>query len=270
MHFYFTEYNKCYDTKDSIVLYILNGGIVHNMSNEMPLKLVVPSYYDNPNLKAQKGVLSYWQIDMPARNEEGHDFSKYPIDKRPLTQQLEEHDLGYDSDHINVLFRVEIDINECGYIYSTVNKLGYNAAKLFPGYDGVAQKLEEDNIYLEFCKWLDGKRAGEYKCCLSMYNSAVADSENQDGISIEDFAEKYNISKIAITLRKRAESFLETLPAKRQEIILATISHLPNGYITALEEENSYCLRVLDYHVVYDITDDGIIVYDIEQDEDTP
>ena len=169
-----------YDTLDNLIIWILNGGLIHSMTkdrnskgipimkdgvwqetiiNPLPLKVVVPPYYDNPNLNAQKGVLSYWEVEMPSRAEEdsrGHEF--YPIDRRPLDELLQGYDLGYDSSHIDILYRVELDISECAYMYSVMNDLGYNAAKLFPGYAGVKQKMEEDDIHWRFCKWLETER----------------------------------------------------------------------------------------------------------------
>jgi hypothetical protein len=149
-----------FDCSDKMVIWILNGGLIHEMKKGFPLKLVVPPYYDNPNLNAQKGVLSYWEIVLPSRKEE--DANNYgrglPIDKRSLDVQLQEHDFGQDSDHLNMLYRVEIDINECGYAYSVISNLGYHAAKLFPGYDGVEKKLREDSIWREFEVWLQQRK----------------------------------------------------------------------------------------------------------------
>lgn len=119
----------------------------------------MPPYYDNPNLNAQKGVLSYWEIEMPSRAEENaRAYQDFPIDKRPLDELLQTFDLGYQSDHINILYRIEIDINECGYMYQVMNDLGINAAKLFPGYDGVRRKMLEDNIMGEHHRWFQERR----------------------------------------------------------------------------------------------------------------
>ena len=169
-----------YDCNDTMVIWLLNGGLIHSMTKEnniesiptmidgertqavinpLPLKLVVPPYSDNPNLNAQKGVLSYWQINMPSRPDEiarGH--QNFPIDKRSLDELLRTFDLGYKSDHINILYRIELDINECGYMYSVMNDLGYNAAKLLPGYDGVKRKMQEDNIMQEFLGWFQKRQ----------------------------------------------------------------------------------------------------------------
>jgi hypothetical protein len=171
-----------HDSSDVMVIWMLNGGLIHSMSTErregvpeivngelkktvvnpLPLKLVVPPYYDNPNLNAQKGVLSYWQIDMPSRNDELNCGSQsFPIDKLPLNEMLGTFELGYNSDHIDILYKAELNINECGEMYRIMNSLGYNAAKLFPGYDGVKRKMQEDDICQEFFAWLQKKQCQE-------------------------------------------------------------------------------------------------------------
>ena len=168
-----------YDCNDSIIIWVLNGSIIHEMTREIPLKLVVPPYFDNPNLNAQKGVLSYWEIEMPCRKEEDallHQRKSPSVDRRPLDQQLREHDLGYESDHINILYRIELPIYECGVMYSDMNDLGYNAAKLFPGYDGVNRKMIEDDLHGEFSRWLQSEKCK--KCTLN--KCKILDEDEQE------------------------------------------------------------------------------------------
>jgi len=255
--------DNSYDTNDSIVIYILNGGKVHEMAQKIPLKLIVPSYYDNPNLKAQKGVLSYWQVDLPIRSEEGIASCKHSIDIKPLTQLLEEHDLGYKSEHIKILYKVEIAINECGYIYSVMDKLGYNAARLFPGYDGVNRKLEEDELYLEFCSWINGQNVDEYNLCNEMYNNAVLCTENQKSILLDELASKYKLPKMVFEIKEKARKFLELLSDEDIKLLLLNIYDLPNGNTTPLNKKDSYCVHIYKWAIVYDMTPKKLTVYDI-------
>lgn len=75
---------------DNMVIWALDAsGIqvneqhIYTMGKETcPLKLVVPSYYPNANLKAQKGVLSYWKI--LARRED-----KKVVDRTPLDELIQ-------------------------------------------------------------------------------------------------------------------------------------------------------------------------------------
>lgn len=167
-----------FDCSDSLVIWALNGGLLHSMTKPLPLKIVVPSYYDNPNLNAQKGVLTYWEIEMPSRTEEdakGH--LNFPVSRKPLNELISEYDLGYESDHIDILFRIEVDVCRCERIYSVVNSMSYNAARLFPGYNGVVQKIEEDNIAFEFNRWLNNKRCED--CPHNQPASSGQEDENK-------------------------------------------------------------------------------------------
>ena len=258
-----------YDEKDSIVIYILNGGMIHQMTRELPLKLVVPSYYDNPNLKAQKGVLSYWQIDMPARNEEGYNPDTYPLDKRSLTEQLEEHDLGYDSDHINILYRIEIDINECGWIYSVVSKMGYHAASLFPGYDGVTQKLEEDDLHLEFCQWLRNKSNRKFKKSTERYNNVKSELSKTEPITVDNIFKHYEVPSLNINILPCVEELLSSLPLEDKTTLISNIAILPNLGGIMLGEDDGYLTKIDKWSIMYDLSTDILTIYDIfEEVED--
>ena len=43
-------------------------------------------------------------------------------------------------------------------MYQVMNDLGFNAAKLFPGYDGVKRKMLEDDIMREHNMWFQERR----------------------------------------------------------------------------------------------------------------
>ena len=139
-----------YDCKDYMVIWALNSGSLQrpNVSgNLIPLKLVVPPYNDNENLNAQKGILSYWEIELPCRKDEDDDIKQgkpaLPTDRRPLDQLITEHDL---TKKTVMLYKFEIPVIECLNMYTTLKFLGYTAAKLFPGYSGVARQMKEENI----------------------------------------------------------------------------------------------------------------------------
>ena len=54
----------------SIVIWALNAGLIHEFIRGFPLKIIVPPYHNNANLNAQKGVMSYWEVEMPSKDEE--------------------------------------------------------------------------------------------------------------------------------------------------------------------------------------------------------
>ncbi len=57
--------NDLTSDEDNIVIWAVNYRDIELSKNTKfpcPLKFVVPSYSDNPNLNAQKGILTYWEI----------------------------------------------------------------------------------------------------------------------------------------------------------------------------------------------------------------
>ena len=136
---------------DKLIVWALNAQCVegikkNNPTLPMPLKFVVPSYHDNPNLGAQKGVLSYWEKYV----KEGELTDRRPLDELLEAHLREKEDLmkqfygtsimGVDP----VMYRFEIPVSQCTDIYSELAKLGYSMARLFPGYRGVTDELREE------------------------------------------------------------------------------------------------------------------------------
>ena len=132
---------------EKMVMWALNADIVTNMSisNKLPMRLFVPSYSENPNLNSQKGILSIWNITLPPCYEKGKlNIHVNPVDRTPLDKLLVDfplHDAGF-----NVLYRITLPCSECSKIYSYLAKIGYNASRLFPGYDGIVKQIEEEKM----------------------------------------------------------------------------------------------------------------------------
>ena len=130
-----------FDCNDSMVIWALNAGRLHRpggLGKSIPLKLVIPPYNDNQNLNAQKGILSYWEIRLPDRKQEDLNMQQFPIDRSPLNKLIREYDT---SDATVMLYKMKIPVTECFFIHTTLKSLGYTAAKLFPGYSGVARQM---------------------------------------------------------------------------------------------------------------------------------
>lgn len=98
------------------------------------LDFFVPNYADNPNLRAQSGVLSY----IHAYNMDG-EFSAKPIDKL-----IVEHYKDTEPSNERFLTKLIFSTKDAVSTFKYLRNIGYHAAKLFPGYDGVMRKLEED------------------------------------------------------------------------------------------------------------------------------
>lgn len=140
---------------DTIVIWALNAHYIQFLqptTSRIPLNFVVPPYHDNPNLNAQKGVLSYWEVDVPSGMEQAKELQKGIVrltDRTPLNDLLQK----YCDEHpgkdgpFTLLYKLEIPVADCVVAYEYLRELGYTAAKLFPGYDGVVKKMDEDAIF---------------------------------------------------------------------------------------------------------------------------
>ena len=134
--------NSTYDSNDSIVIWALNSDYIqflYNTENQIPIKFVVPAYFNNPNINAQKGVLSYLEC-----NRE-NTFSTNNTNRTPLDVILEDYCDRFQNvdQNITLLYKFELPISECLSAFKAINDLGYTAAKLFPGYNGVSETIND-------------------------------------------------------------------------------------------------------------------------------
>lgn len=127
-------------------------------SRKMPLNFVVPSYYNNSNLNAQKGILSYWDSEPLISEYKGNEkiFSKL-VDKTPLNRQLKfflynEYEIEFFD---RVLLKIYVSSSESIKIAKYLFNTGYNSSKLFPGYGGIVKSIEEEKLIREAEKILN-------------------------------------------------------------------------------------------------------------------
>jgi len=142
--------NKLQDN-DKMVIWALNSEKIQSRKPtvaKIPLNFVVPSYYNNPNLNAQKGVLTYWEIDVDCAFTEIKKFQNNtpskPIDRTPLNDLLNLFCKEGDDDHVILLYKFEFPVTDCRFVYDIIQQFGYSAASIFPGYSGVTKKIEDD------------------------------------------------------------------------------------------------------------------------------
>ena len=125
----------------------------------IPIYSVIPPYYANPNVNAQKGILLYQKtryLDFNIKlkkikeweNSEEYKIFKLPLDKlvkRYINEELAK-ELGIKSLFYKFVIPQEEVPNMMEYLY----KLGYDASKIFPGYYGVTKKILEQNRLYTF------------------------------------------------------------------------------------------------------------------------
>ena len=136
--------------KDVMVIWALNAQF-YQMCHprpivQAPLAFVVPSYSDNPNVRAQKGILSHWRIEVPGTRSGSTGMQLKKIDRTPLDQLLAKDCASPFYNQMVMLYKFIIPQEEMVNMYHYVHKMGYGAASLFPGYAGVVKEITENKI----------------------------------------------------------------------------------------------------------------------------
>jgi FRG domain len=101
------------------------------------LRFVTAAAATNPNLHAQEGVFTTWQDDIGF-----YDSKPRPVDDRPLDELLEQM-IGRYPITIPAFHKFTLPITEAPRLLEICFAHGYTAAKLFPGYKGAAQHIQE-------------------------------------------------------------------------------------------------------------------------------
>ena len=102
----------------------------------IPLKFIKPSYYGNPNLGAQKGLFTLWEFvsDEQRKNE----VEVTPLDTFLINKAI---------DNQTLLYKLTLPTKFVLYLYVMLRNLGYDASRIFPGYNGISQLISEDLLY---------------------------------------------------------------------------------------------------------------------------
>lgn len=143
--------NIKYPVKDDIVIWAidyLNLERAHNNCPDMspPIRFVISNYSNNPNLCAQKGILSYWEYKK--LNDECNDY----VCRKSLDELLQHFKCNYYFFDINpVMYKIILPSSENVTILNHISSMGYDASRIYPSYDGVKKKIEE-TIMLEKAK----------------------------------------------------------------------------------------------------------------------
>lgn len=108
-----------------------------------PIKFYVPKYIGNKRIKQQKGLLTYREIS----NFQSQRFNKYveePFDKVVLDYfEKISSKRNITQDGVQ-LFKMTFPTDRAVAEFKMLSENGYNAASIFSEYEGVVQKLKED------------------------------------------------------------------------------------------------------------------------------
>jgi len=142
---------------DSMVVWALNAANIqvneqhiYTMGKDTcPLKIVVPPYYANANLNAQKGVLTYWKVT--TKRDEYKEVDRTPLDE--LIKSIPYHHRK----EKNLLYKFKLSNKFSPEVYKWLKYLGVSAARIYPGYDGIVRQMEEDKMYQATVSMLNTK-----------------------------------------------------------------------------------------------------------------
>ena len=135
-----------YPIQQNMEIWALNIDVVMTKPAEVPLHIIQPRYYNNDNLCAQKGIFTFWEALYPGLAEEAVKKGiKINSDRRSLDERLDCYLKAIEFPPKPYLYRITIPQDAASSIYFHIEKLGYNASTMFPGYYGVARFLREHN-----------------------------------------------------------------------------------------------------------------------------
>lgn len=134
-----------YPPKHNIEIWALNMDVVMAKPMAVPLKIVQPQYNHNSNLCAQKGIFTFWETIKPAviKKDGGIPNYKQQTDRRSLDVQIHEYLSSVGAQMKEYLYHITVPQEAANTIYSYIEKIGYDASRIFPGYDGVARYIDE-------------------------------------------------------------------------------------------------------------------------------
>ena len=109
-----------------------------------PLKVIRPQYSGNPNLCAQKGLFTFWEV----KKNNAIDGTKKPVDRRSLDELLTDY-ISHNSGikpfiQLPLLYKISIPNREVKKLYDYIKSNHVDASTLFPGYNGAVKSIQDE------------------------------------------------------------------------------------------------------------------------------
>ncbi len=117
-------------------------------ANRVNIDFITPHYANNPNLNAQKGLFTHWPVQLLSMANEMRLLQNGQValvDRRPLDALVAEKYKV--EDKFSLFKRFTLSCTEAKKGCGILSKLGYDAARIFPGYKGVAEHLLRQHRY---------------------------------------------------------------------------------------------------------------------------
>ncbi|MEN4834292.1 FRG domain-containing protein [Pantoea vagans] len=136
-----------FEKTGNLVVWCLNAPVVAsyiNNDSELPIKLVTPPYFDNPNLSAQKGLFTHIEtpIQFATKNDSGP-----KVDRTPLDIRLQDIFGELVNPTTAIFHKLTIPCKHAHYIYNLLQLHGYGEARIYPGYNGIVKEILFDQTF---------------------------------------------------------------------------------------------------------------------------
>lgn len=139
-------FNGAIDMEGRLVIWAINKEhlcFLKPTTSRINVDFITPHYAGNPNLCAQKGLFTHWQIDQISMREQieiNMQGGNMPLVNRKSLDELIENNLSGD-DQQNIFKKFTLPCSEAKKGCQLLIKMGYGPARLFPGYQGVADQV---------------------------------------------------------------------------------------------------------------------------------
>lgn len=128
----------------NIVIWALNMNPFISQANlGLPLVFVQPVYHGNMNMIAQQGLFTLWQVkkETVIENNQLKPNLGMEVNRKPLDFLLNEYFSERGENIAPFLYKITIPSNCFKEIYHYLVDIGYDAARIYPGYEGVAKAI---------------------------------------------------------------------------------------------------------------------------------
>jgi len=146
-------FHGAFDKNGDMVIWALNKNelrLMNTMNTQFNIDFITPHYASNPNLNAQKGLFTH----IPSLNQSsdeifealGNKINVKETDRIALDKSTLDSITSNSSDK-TLLMKFIIPCSEAKKGAMILDKMGYDTAKIYPGYGGVAKQLIEQTKY---------------------------------------------------------------------------------------------------------------------------
>ena len=133
---------------DYCEIWALDTKVVVAKEGKLPLQLIRPPYYGNPNLAAQEGVFTLWPVSKPRLPmKKGEKLDTTWLDQTPLDVLLVKKLEELKAEERPYLYRIAFQRSAAVELYQYLEREGHTAARLFPGYGGVVRSIIEGDKF---------------------------------------------------------------------------------------------------------------------------